>query len=204
MSKKIKYKIHKFEQRSDEWYKIRLGKMTASNAVTVGNNGKGLETYCYKLVAELLTNKLVIPEITEDMQRGIDLENEARVLFEIETGLKVDEIGFASYGDYAGCSPDGVTADGKGNIEIKCLQPPAHVDMLTGGKIDRKYLLQIQFQMACTSAEWCDAIFYNPSFPGRNSKLEIRIEKDIEIIDSIEEAIHKFGTELTALTKQLS
>ena len=38
-------KIYNFEQRTEDWYNIRKGKMTASNTETIIANGKGLETY---------------------------------------------------------------------------------------------------------------------------------------------------------------
>ena len=43
------------EQKTDDWYKVRELKLTASHAQTIMANGKGLETYCKELVAEYLS-----------------------------------------------------------------------------------------------------------------------------------------------------
>ena len=32
-------------QKSDEWFEVKKGKMSASHADTIGNCGKGLESY---------------------------------------------------------------------------------------------------------------------------------------------------------------
>ena len=47
----MKY-YYEVEQRSDEWFQAKRGKMSASNADTILANGKGLETYIYSLMAE--------------------------------------------------------------------------------------------------------------------------------------------------------
>ena len=50
-------KIHdKIEQGTDEWFAIRKGKMTASHGQEIGNNGKGLNTYIEKLMAEFYSS----------------------------------------------------------------------------------------------------------------------------------------------------
>lgn len=36
--------IHNFEQGTDDWHKVRLGKFTASHCQEIANDGKGLET----------------------------------------------------------------------------------------------------------------------------------------------------------------
>ena len=48
-------KIYNFEQGSDDWFSIRCGKFTASVAETISVAGTGLETLCFKIVAEKLT-----------------------------------------------------------------------------------------------------------------------------------------------------
>ena len=49
-------KIYNFEQGTEEWFKIRKGKITASHAQAIGNNGKGLETYLNNLMAEYFSS----------------------------------------------------------------------------------------------------------------------------------------------------
>ena len=36
--------IHNFEQGTEDWHNVRLGKFTASHCQEIANDGKGLET----------------------------------------------------------------------------------------------------------------------------------------------------------------
>ena len=78
--------VHTFEQHSDDWYNIRLGKFTASHASTIATAGKGLETLCYDLAAEILTKHKKDTFQSAAMEQGNELEDQARTLFELETG----------------------------------------------------------------------------------------------------------------------
>ena len=40
------------EQKSDEWLRIRSGKLTASNAQAIATGGTGLQTRCLETIAE--------------------------------------------------------------------------------------------------------------------------------------------------------
>ena len=182
MPAKKKYKIHNFEQHSEEWFNIRLGRMTASNAVAIGNNGTGLDTYCYKLAAEILTGKSVEIKNIEAMDRGNEIEPDARATFEFEKNIDVKQIGFASYGDYAGCSPDGLI-DNDGLIEIKCPLNNNYVKLLAGGNIESKYIWQMQMQMAILERSYCYFVAYNPNF--KRSLFTKKINADTVKIDAI-------------------
>jgi hypothetical protein len=47
------------------------------------------------------------------------MEDGALIDFRFRTGLEVEEVGFITKDDWAGCSPDGLTSDG-GGVEAKC------------------------------------------------------------------------------------
>ena len=48
--------LHYMEQRSDEWFKIKLGKFSATDFNTIANGKPAtIETLCYKKAAELIT-----------------------------------------------------------------------------------------------------------------------------------------------------
>ena len=50
-------KIYKdINQGSPEWFEIRVGKVTASHAQAIGNNGKGLDTYLLEVVSEMFSS----------------------------------------------------------------------------------------------------------------------------------------------------
>ena len=77
-------KIHEIEQRSDEWFEIKKGKFSASDATAIQANAKGLESLVYKKVSETLSSKRAEEFTNPDMERGIELEDLARTAYEIQ------------------------------------------------------------------------------------------------------------------------
>ena len=185
-------KIYNFEQRTEDWYNIRKGKMTASNAETIIANGKGLETYIYNLMAEYYSSAEKENYINADMQRGIDLEPEARLEFEFYTDLDVQEVGFIEYNDFIGVSPDGLIGD-DGLIEIKCPNDSIYFKLLLSNKIKPEYIAQMQMQMYVTDRQYCYFVSYNPNF--EKSLYIKKINRDEEMIDKLKKGLER-GTEL--------
>ena len=155
--------IHNFEQHSDDWYRIRLGKLTASHAATIKTAGQGLETLCFDLAAERLTGIAKDNFQTPAMQQGNELEDNARTLFELQTGLAVTQVGFVELDDYIGCSPDGLIGEDAG-LEIKCPQDNTFTRYLYDGKIKPEYFCQMQMNMLITNRPRWYYVVYNPHF----------------------------------------
>jgi len=190
------------DQRSEEWFEIRRGKMTASNAQAIGANGKGLETYIYTLLAEKYS-KNKEHYTNSDIERGIVLEDQARMTYQI-TNEDVEVVGFCEMDEYVGCSPDGLVGD-DGGIEIKCPDDKNFFKLLVDGEkaIDSKYVWQVQMCMFVTGRKWWDLIFYNPNFDKNmlvfritpnmvaQEKLTIGVQKGYEIIKKLEEKYAK-------------
>lgn len=191
-------KIHNFEQRTDDWYNIRKGKMTASNADTIIANGKGLETYIYNLMAEYYSTAEKENYINADMQRGIDLEPEARLEFEFYTDLDVQEVGFIEYNEFIGVSPDGLIGD-DGLIEIKCPNDSVYFKLLLNDNIKPEYIAQMQMQMYVTDRQYCYFVSYNPNF--EKSLYIKKINRDEEIIEKLKKGLDK-GTQLIKEIKE--
>jgi putative phage-type endonuclease len=185
-------KIHNFEQRTEDWYNIRKGKMTASNADTIIANGKGLETYIYNLMAEYYSSAEKENYINADMQRGIDLEPEARLEFEFYTDLDVQEVGFIEYNEFIGVSPDGLIGD-DGLIEIKCPNDSVYFKLLLSDNIKPEYIAQMQMQLYVTDRQYCYFVSYNPNF--EKSLYIKKITRDEEMIEKLKKGLDK-GTEL--------
>ena len=185
-------KIYNFEQRTEDWYNIRKGKMTASNAETIIANGKGLETYIYNLMAEYYSSAEKENYINADMQRGIDLEPEARLEFEFYTDLDVQEVGFIEYNEFIGVSPDGLVGD-DGLIEIKCPNDSIYFKLLLSNNIKPEYIAQMQMQMYVTDRQYCYFVSYNPNF--EKSLYIKKINRDEEMIDKLKKGLER-GTEL--------
>lgn len=156
-------KIHNCQQGSEEWLACRLGKLTASTAQTIATAGKGLETLCLEKTAERLTGKVEESYKSEAMIRGNELEAEARNIYSLETGNKVEQIGFYEDNEFVGVSPDGLVGD-DGLIEIKCFGAKHYTEYLLNRKIDDKYYWQMQMQMLIMNRHWVDYVVYNPDF----------------------------------------
>lgn len=172
-------------QGSDEWFAVRLGKLTASKAQAVASNGKGLETLCFEKVAEIISGTQEDKYTNADMERGNEQENLARSAYEMETGNPVKQVGFVELDERVGCSPDGFVGE-DGLVEIKCHKGSQMVKLIFSEKIDTKYVWQMQFQMFVTGRQWVDYVGFNENFP--NLKI-IRVHRDEDAIAKIVEGI---------------
>jgi len=180
--------IHKFEQHSEDWYNIRLGKFTASKASTITTAGTGLETLCFDLAAEILTKRKKDTFQTPAMLQGKELEDVARTLFEMETGNEVEQVGFVEIDKYSGCSPDGLILNRTAGIEIKCPQDNTYAKYLFDGKIKPEYYAQMQMNMLfCECDKWFYMV-YNPNFEKSFVIQEVAAEKNFQkkLIDGLE------------------
>ena len=185
-------------QRTPEWIEIKRGKMSASNAETIIANGKGLETYIYNLMAEYYSSAEKENYINADMQRGIDLEPEARLEFEFYTGLDVQEVGFIEYNEFIGVSPDGLIGDG-GLIEIKCPNDSIYFKLLLSNNIKPEYIAQMQMQLYVTDRQYCYFVSYNPNF--EKSLYIKKINRDEEMIEKLKKGLER-GTQLIKEIKE--
>lgn len=172
------------EQGTPEWLRLRAKRMTASNAVTIQANGAGLKTYIYTTMAEGFSSAEPENYTNADMERGNELEPQARSLYELETGIVVEEVGFVTIGDYIGASPDGIAGDGL--IEIKAHNDYKHLKLICEGVkgIEPKYIWQMQMQMYVTGRPWCDYVAINPNF--EQTLIIHKIEADEKMFDKLE------------------
>ena len=195
------------DQRSDEWFAARLGKVTASRIsdVMMKPTTAGYQNYKAQLVCERLTGQPTDTFTSAAMQHGTETEPQARAMYELESGLTVEEVGFVDHPalDWSGASPDGLVGD-TGLVEIKCPQPAKHIKNLTDGKIDRNYLLQMQWQMACTGREWCDFVSFNPAFPMELQLVIQRVEIDSKQVSEIAEAVAAFLRDTDGTVQELN
>lgn len=197
------------EQRSDAWYKIRLGKATASRIADVMAKTKtgysaSRKNYMAELICERLTGVKAESYKSVEMQRGIDLEPEARQAYEIETFQAVIECGFVTAPDIemSGASPDGLIGE-DGLIEIKCPNTAQHIDSRITQEIDKKYIYQMQWQMYCTGRSWCDYVSYDNRLSEKLRLFIKRVYRDEKLIEEIKAEVIKFLEELDNTIKLL-
>lgn len=198
------------EQRSPEWFSERAGKVTAScickvMARTKTGYGADRANYAAQLVTERLTGVCAESFTNAAMQWGVDTEAQARAAYELEVGESVMEIGFVRHPaiDLSGASPDGLVGN-LGLVELKCPNSATHIATLTGAGIDRKYLLQMQWQLACTEREWCDFASFDPRLPDAMQLHVERVRRDDALIEEIEGEVRKFLAEVAATVEDLT
>jgi putative phage-type endonuclease len=184
------------QQGTDAWFAERLGKVTASQIANVlmKSSTAGYQNYAAQLVCEQLTGVREETYKSAAMEYGNITEPQARAMFELNNGVTVDEVGFINHPsiEMAGASPDGLVSD-DWLIEIKCPQPNKHLKNLMNGKIDRNYMLQMQWQMRCTERDYCNFISFNPSFPEELQMKETTVLYDKELVENeIEPAVIAF------------
>ena len=157
--------IYNFEQQSEEWFKVRQLKVTGSKATSIAACEKGLDTCILELVADYFSSGEKDRFSNKHTERGNELEPIARNIYSLETGNEVEQIGFAEYNEFVGCSPDGLVGD-KGMIEIKCYDDKGFFNILMEGEkeIPSGYIWQMQMNMLILERDWCDFIVFNPNY----------------------------------------
>jgi predicted phage-related endonuclease len=120
--------------------------------------------------------------ISPAMQRGIDLESEARKLIYELIGEPVESACYESVEyPFMACSLDAVTLDGDFGIEIKVTTADRIDKIRTSGIIDEHYAYQCQKQMLVMEWESMAIIYYDSPM----AYLIVPIERDEYIIASI-------------------
>lgn len=196
-------------QGSDEWHQQRLGKVTASRiadllAKTKSGWGASRTNYEAQIIAERLTGQREETFKSAAMERGNEVEAEAREAYEFFNNVTVVETSFVDHPivEMSGASPDGFVG-GEGLVEIKCPNTATHLATLLGGSIKGVYLKQMQWQMACTGREWCDFVSYDPRMPEHLQMHVKRVERDIQLISEIEKEVIVFLDGVNSKIQQL-
>ncbi len=168
-------------QRSSEWYAVRAGRLTASEAHIPGMSGKkkGEES----TTRRDLRTRLALERLTgqpqgeawsnADTERGIALEAEALAAYEGRSGHLLSAVGFVSAEDI-GCSPDGALVDFDqqilGGVDVKCPRAANHLAYLENpASLVAAYEAQMAHTLLVTGAPWWDLASYCPAFRGLGS-----------------------------------
>ena len=196
------------EQRTEEWFAAKLGKVSASRVADVlakikSGESASRKNYKMELVVQRLTGKQGESFTNAAMEWGTEQEPFARMAYEAHTGTFVKEEGFVDHPTIEGfgCSPDGIV--GEGLIEIKCPNTANHIETVLENKVPSKYIPQMQCQMACTGAKWCDFVSFDPRLPEDLQLFVVRVERDQEYIDAMEVEVKQFLSEVLDLFNQL-
>ena len=197
------------EQRSDEWFAARCGKVTASRiadlvARTKTGWGASRANYKAQLVCERLTGCVEPGYTNAAMSWGTEKEPDARAAYCFRQDVDVLEVGFVDHPTIGmtGASPDGLI-EGDGLLEVKCPISATHIETLLGQSVPAKYIHQIQWQLACTDRAWCDFVSFDPRLPAAMQLFVQRVHRDDSLIAQLESDVSVFLGEVDATVAEL-
>jgi putative phage-type endonuclease len=196
--------IKDWEQLSPEWFAVhvgRLGGSTIKDACAKGQ-GKSRANLLYRKAGEILSGEAYEGYFNENMQRGIDLEPEARRLYELVRGVDVEQVAVVLSDDpHKLCSPDGLVGD-SGIIEIKCVIPSVHIETIDKDRIPAQYRKQIQWGLSICQRDWCDFISYCPKIVGKSIFIK-RTQRDEKLIKELHEGANAFIEDMVKLVERI-
>lgn len=200
------------EQGTEEWHAQRLGKFTASRmkdlmarAKKDGSFLKAAQDYMDEVLSERLTGKASPKPVTYAMQRGTDLEPEARNNYAFEVGVQISQPEFVGHPDFesVGASPDGYIGE-DGLLEIKCPESlTKHLTYLKDKAHVKEYWWQVQCQLWVTGRKWCDLVSYHPDFPHALQLAIARIEPDAKAFEAMKEAVMQADAQISEALKSI-
>lgn len=185
-------KKHQVDQKSDEWFHLRKGKVTGTDLKSIMGTPKARQEAIYEIIAQRLTVGIENDLNYENaMDRGNRLEPEAIAMFEFETGKKVERIGLCEDDDnpLIANSPDGLIGKHEA-IEVKCMGGKNHIKMWLTNEIPDEYEWQVvQYFIVNKDLQKLYFVGYNPDIPSH--ALHIIEVKREDIAEQIQEAEYK-------------
>lgn len=209
-------------QGTDEWDRMRIGRFTSSEMNRLMGDPKGVAdkaagklseaamTYVQQKVAETMTNQIKASSYAFPLVYGKDMEEHGRRAFCEKTGFIWDEIGFVSFGEHAGGSPDGIINE-TDILEVKC---PSSIDthinyLLLTDQWDLKrekseYYWQCMSNLLFTKKDKCHFVSYDPRYPEEKQLVHVEIKPISEDFQRIIDKLGKAVEEKLKLLKLLS
>lgn len=192
---------HDMAQGEVEWFKIRIGKVTASEAGNIltpefkERVGEMPKSYLYKKLAEKWQGHALPGFTSFSTEQGNIKEDIAIPWFRFEyDNYKVHLAGFVETEDgFSGCSPDALIGD-DGGLEVKCPESNNHVRYLIEGKLPADYAVQVHFSMYVTGRPWWIFLSYRKGFPA----FILKVLRDEGICGKIDAAVKAFRVKLDA------
>ena len=197
--------IYNCQQGSHEWLQIRLGKITGSRLKKV------LAKDNLALIDELIAEEEVglMDEddfVSEDMQRGLDMEPLAIQEYANITGHEVDHpcLIQSATEPLLMMSPDGYIGT-TGAVEIKCPKTKTHIKYIRMGKIPNEYKEQVwAYFMVNPDLQWVVFVSYDPRLTKKPIWiLHITREEVAEDLETATAELNKFITKLNKYRNEI-
>lgn len=198
-------------QGSEAWLKARLGMLTASEMKhIVTPTGKAADndksrSHLYELLAQKISQHVEPRFVSDDMQRGKDDEEDARLVYE-DAYEPVEVVGFITndkWGFTIGYSPDFLVGkDGCG--EIKCPRQKGQIEAILSGEVPAEHMVQMQTGMLVAEREWCDFITFSAGLPMFTKRVYADAKKQAEILAAATAFNAKLADLFAAYNQRLS
>jgi predicted phage-related endonuclease len=193
------------EQQTTDWVLQRRGRITGSRIAdvlaTLKRGGESASRLGYKLqlVAERTTGEVSGNYVSPEMAYGTEYEQFARAEYEIESGNRVDEVGFILHPkhDFTGASPDGLVGL-DGAVEFKVPKSETHCKWLDEGILPPEHEPQCAWVLACTERKWIDFVSFDPRQKWLKRLFTVRMFRDDVRVAQIEAEVIKFHEEIEA------
>jgi len=172
------------KQNTQEWLEMRKKYIGASDAPIIMGVSPWRTPY------QLWQEKLGLIDSQPEnfaMQRGKELEEEARLAYQKMTGLiVVPKVVFHPNKPFMMSSLDGLTLDGNRAVEIKCPNEHDH-ELARSGKIPEKYYPQVMHHLAGNDHPIEDYFSYR-----KGEGIIVEVPRDQDYIDKLMEKEEKF------------
>lgn len=193
-------------QGSPEWHRARLGLPTCSRLDEVMTPktmklSASASKYRNQLLAEWFVGYPIdFGGSSAYMDRGTEMEPEARAYYELQRDVAVRVVGFALRDDERfGGSPDGLIEE-DGGLEVKCPAIHTHVGyLLDPESLVTAYHSQVQGYIYLTGRQWWDIISYNPDLPS----VIRRVTRDEQYCTALDAVLAEFLDNLEECRKLL-
>jgi hypothetical protein len=187
------------EQGSEEWRKIRCGLPTASafKCILAKGEGKTRRAYLNRLAAEIVTGEPLESFSSPAMDRGRQMEAQAREFYAFLSDADPEQVGFIRNGN-KGASPDSLIGS-DGLLEIKTQRGDLLIETLLKDELPHEHVAQIQGQIWVSERSWCDLLVFWPGMP----PFVRRAYRDEQYIRSLADAVDKFNEELIGVVEKI-
>jgi putative phage-type endonuclease len=190
-------KIINVTQGSEEWLKLRLGKITGTRLKAVMGSKAVQDTLIYELVAEQLSGQAEEIYVNNAMRWGTEMEDEAVTLYESLTGVKTSVVGFCVSDEfpYLALSPDRFVKSGKKQtgkkythaVEVKAPSTKTVIKYRLDGGVPPEYHWQVVcYFLVNTDLQTLDFLVYDPRIIREDLKLTVvkvtrkELDRDID------------------------
>lgn len=193
------------KQGSEEWFNLKLGVISASNAskIIAKKDSDTRNSYMMELIAQICTGDQ--EEINSKyLDWGNQYEAAARSSYEFSSGYNVTQVPFVFKDESfrEGCSPDGIVNESKG-VEIKCPYNAVHyVKFLTEDKIKSEYAWQCQYTLRVMGANEWDFVQYHPMMKTSPIKT-LTIGRDEEKQKTFDDAVPQFISDMDKVLEKI-